>query len=86
MMTDNGNKILKNSDGEFKSIKLGSVFTEKQLADAIEQGTAANICEKVVRPNIEEINKKIGQQCDPMYISYMLEYALMSFKTNVLGA
>lgn len=37
---------------------------------------AKSICDQVIQPNIERINKAIGQENDPMYLSYMCEYVV----------
>lgn len=83
---DSTSNILENSNGTMKTVKLGSFLTNEQIENAIACETANEICMRVVRPNISEINKKIGQSCDPMYISYMLEYTFKSLKTEAKGA
>ena len=32
------------------------------------------ICEEIIRPNLIEINKKLGQENDPRYLAYLCEY------------
>lgn len=34
------------------------------------------ICEQITAPNILEINRKLGQENDAMYLAYLVEYAL----------
>lgn len=38
---------------------------------------AATVAKEVIEPNIEAINKKIGQENDPKYLAYCVEYAFM---------
>lgn len=40
-------------------------------------GTFARRCaEEIIKPNIEAINKKVGQENDPLYLAYAVEYAI----------
>jgi hypothetical protein len=34
------------------------------------------LLEKVIVPNMAEINRKLGQENDPSYLAYAVEYAL----------
>jgi hypothetical protein len=46
----------------------------RQLAD---QGVfARTFCDVVIAPNIERINKALGQDNDPMFLAYAVEYVL----------
>lgn len=38
--------------------------------------TAKQIHDEVIKPNISTINKLLGQENDPMYLAYAVEYAL----------
>lgn len=40
------------------------------------------ILEKVVRPNMAQINKRLGQENDPDYIAYMLEFAFIAVERD----
>ena len=55
---------------------LSDFLTDKQIAEAAKLKTARHICDQIIQPNIEKINRKLGQECDPMYLSYAVEYAL----------
>ena len=72
------------------SFVLEDIFEPAQLAELIAiwdnpQNTTEDICEKMVEPNIDQINKKLaattGRQGDdaendPRYIAYCCEYVL----------
>ena len=55
---------------------LKDLFTRKELRKIAKLKHAKAICEQVVQPNIERINKVVGQENDPMYIAYMCEHAM----------
>lgn len=66
-----------------KTVSLDQFLTEAQIERCITifqndhaSDLAKIICEKVIRPNIEAINQKLGQENDPMYLAYMVEYVL----------
>lgn len=76
-------KILKDIRGKMQTVTIQTILTDEQIYKAIELGRAQEICSEIIKPNIEEINNKIGQQNDPMYIAYMVEYALVSIKQTM---
>lgn len=78
-----GFKILKNTRGRMQTVKITDILTDEQIHRAVELGRAQEICSEIIKPNIEEINLKIGQQNDPMYLAYMVEYALVSIKQTM---
>lgn len=59
-----------------KTITLGDFLNDQQLNRALKLKKASLICEYIIKPNIDTINKKLGQENDPMYLSYMIEYAI----------
>lgn len=59
-----------------KTITLKDLFNRKELRLIAKLKYAKAICEQVVQPNIERINKVVGQENDPMYIAYMCEHAM----------
>lgn len=63
-----------------KQVTLLDFLTEEQITKAVEiykaGGRAEFICAELIAPNIEEINKKLGQENDPMYLAYCCEYVL----------
>lgn len=47
-----------------------------ELYATAEPGTfARSICEQIIDPNIDRINKQLGQDSDPLYLAYLTEYA-----------
>lgn len=40
------------------------------------RGFARSFATQVIQPNIDRINKALGQENDPMYWAYMVEYIL----------
>lgn len=75
---------------DYRSVKLvtiGEFLTEQQLQRAIElfeayrekaplHGFAQQLATEVIEPSLEDINRKLGQENDPMFLAYMVEYAL----------
>lgn len=66
-----------------KTVAVTSFLTKQELYQAatLAQSTkngklASTICEKIIKPNIERINHKLGQENDPMYLAYVVEYTL----------
>ena len=59
-----------------KTVTLGDFLTASELKLITRLKNAKAICDQVIQPNIERINKAIGQENDPMYLSYMCEYAV----------
>jgi len=70
---------------QMKSITLTDFLTSDQIkqAETIFNSSISpsrDICEKVIKPNIEEINRKLGQENDPSYLAYACEYVLSKTK------
>ncbi len=60
-----------------KTVKLGDFMTEKMMAQAIKIGPdVARIEKEVIRPNMAEINRKLGQENDPTFVAYMVVWAM----------
>ncbi len=59
-----------------KHVAIGDFLTTAQIEEAQKLKEAKLICEKIIKPNIGEINRKLGQENDLMYLAYMLEYAI----------
>ncbi len=78
--------------GEFLTdVQLRQVIEIKKDFDAAERRSAAEVAEaslarrierEVIRPNLEEINAKLGQENDPAYLAYMLEYVLSTIEES----
>lgn len=59
-----------------KMVSVTDFLTSEEIKRAMELKTAKLIREQIVEPNIKRINVKLGQENDPMYLSYMIEYIL----------
>lgn len=57
-----------------KTVMLQDFLTDQQIEKAVQLRTAKPICEQIIQPNLEDIEKKLGQKCDPMYLAYMCEF------------
>ena len=70
---------------ETKTIKLGDFVTDEMMKTCVElYPDAKAICEQVIKPNIETINKKLGQQNDERFLAYMIVAAIQeSGRTNL---
>jgi hypothetical protein len=56
---------------KIKSVNLGDFLTDDQITRCIElYPDAHRICSEVIEPNMAEIDRKLGQKNDPMYLSY----------------
>lgn len=56
------------------TLTLPDFLTEQQLNRAMQCKSAREVCEKVIQPDLEHIAAKIGQECDAMYLAYMIEH------------
>lgn len=64
-----------------KTTTLGSFLTDEQINQAIqivktESTPHKRLLEEVIKPNMEEIDRKIGQENDAGYIAYAVEHVL----------
>lgn len=59
-----------------KKVSLRDFLTKEEIQEAKGLKTAKRICETITKPNITRINKALGQKNDPLYMAYMIEYAL----------
>ena len=60
-----------------KQATLKDFLTDREIRRAMELQNARAICEEIIRPAIARINRALGQENDPMYIAYAVEYALL---------
>jgi len=48
-----------------------------QLFKSCKSGTfAKTIAEELIKPKIKEINRRLGQENNPFYLAYLVEYAI----------
>lgn len=61
---------------EMKYVTLPDFLTEAQIAQVLKLKNAKAIREQVIEPNMEEINRKLGQENDATYLAYVCEYVV----------
>jgi len=59
-----------------KTMTLKQFLTATEIKKAIKLKHAKEICKQITQPNIERINESLGQENDPMYLAFAVEYAL----------
>jgi len=59
-----------------RTITIDQFLNEDQIKKAIQLKKAKEICKEIIEPNIGAINKKLGQDNDPMYLAYATEYVV----------
>lgn len=57
-----------------KTVSLTDFLTTEQIKQARKLKSAAKIAAQVIEPNIKEINKKLGQENDSLYLGYACEH------------
>ena len=57
-----------------KTVTAQDFLTEDEIRQIPILKTAKLIKERIIAPNIDRINKSLGQKNDPMYLAYALEY------------
>lgn len=64
-------------------VTLGDILTQTEweraqvlYRDLKDTGFARQVATELIEPNIERINRKTGQQNDPLYLAYLVEYVL----------
>lgn len=60
----------------YPKITIDQFLTPAQIKLSANLKTARAICDQVITPNIATINQKLGQENDPMYLAYAVEYVL----------
>jgi len=51
---------------------VSRIFTDEQILEALKLQKASTIYELLIMPNIDEINRRSGQENDPMYLAHIL--------------
>lgn len=74
-----------------KTIQIGDFLNNEQVKiasdyyDRAKNGEftfAKKFSEDVIAPNIEKINEKLGQENDPLFLAYAVEYAFSITSQN----
>lgn len=67
-----------------KAVTIADFLTGAQVRQCIAlykeckgRGFAQLCCDQIIKPNIAEINVKLGQENDPKYLAYAVEYVMM---------
>lgn len=69
------------NDKPMKTVAVTDFLTDEQIVHATRlwrEGImpARRICELIIKPNMAEINRKTGQENDPMFLAYAVEHVL----------
>lgn len=63
-----------------KPIKITKFLSKSQIKEAYRhRENVLKIRDHIIKPNIEEINHKLKQENDPLYLAYVVQYVLMRF-------
>lgn len=63
-----------------KTVAIKDFMTNDMMALAVRIGPDVRRLEaEVIRPNMAEIDRKLGQENDPTFMAYMLVWAMNSF-------
>jgi len=70
-----------------KTATIHDFLTEEQIKkcqEICENNGLPNkvLVEQVIQPNLEEINKKLGQENSASYLAYVVEFAFLKLKSN----
>ena len=67
-----------------KYVSLPDFLTKEQIQQALDIWTdtqsAKEIAAKVIQPNLTEINRKLGQENDALYLSYACTYVFQQIR------
>ena len=59
-----------------KTVALTDFLTKYQIQDCLKAGEDIQQILAVIEPHMDEINQKLGQENDPKYLAYAIQYAL----------
>lgn len=67
-----------------KTVTLDQFLTPKEIDRALkiyremkgEGGYAQRVCDELIQPNIARINTALGQENDPKFLAYAVEYVI----------
>lgn len=60
-----------------KTIRITDMLTEEQIEQCVAlHPSRERIRDEVVKPNMAEIDRKLGQENDPDYLSYAIVYVI----------
>lgn len=70
------------TDAKNETRSIGQIFSAAQINKAQQMyakdktNFASRFASEVAKPGLQEINKRTGQENDPRYLGYLMEYAL----------
>lgn len=71
-------QIIEGHINSMRTVTLPDFLTEQQIKKATElYPNREAIREQVIKPNMTEINRKLGQENDPEYLAYAVVYVIM---------
>jgi hypothetical protein len=59
-----------------KRVSLSDFLTPGQIELAMKLRTSQKILHHIIAPNMDRINKALGQENDARYLAYAVEYAI----------
>jgi hypothetical protein len=59
-----------------KQVAISDFLTDAEIEKAIKLKSQKAVREQIIEPNIERINQTLGQENDPAYLAYAVEYVL----------
>jgi hypothetical protein len=67
-----------------RNVTISDFLTDRQIEQAVAlhreyRGTSALhdlLVQKIIRPNMAAINRKLGQENDPSFLAYAVEYVI----------
>lgn len=59
-----------------KTVTINDFLTLEEICQARCFVSAKEICRLIIEPNIGRINQSLGQENDPMFLAYAVEYAI----------
>ena len=69
-----------------KTITLPDILTDQELTlawrlyhSAADESFIRTMVKRIINPNIERINKATGQENDPKFLAYMIEYVFFTY-------
>jgi len=72
-----------------KTMSMGDFLTDEQINDCVRlcdetDGTERHdaLRDEILAPNMDEINRRLGQENDADYLAYMIEYAVITVRTG----
>lgn len=57
-------------------ITIADFLTDQEILEAIRLGDRVKVRDEIIIPNIERINRDIGQENDPNFLAFAVEYVM----------